>query len=183
RDHEIAQRTAADSQALDRFPGVREPVDEEVVCGRAGIHPPHARQSPKLLDVVHLEHRPRREIREFLVIRGLECERSLTRYERASTRDGAAIEIQPQHKQAAATKGGSRNLREIAATALRGSQCAAALSLPAARLDPQELVDPAPDIVLRSQDKVRHPAMLAQALLLAAQPPAQVARTAPFRMG
>src|SRR5258708_616928 len=183
RDHEFAQRAATDSQALDRFPIVRKPIDEEVVRRRAGIHPPHPAQRLKLPDAVHLEHCPGREIRELLVIRRLECERSFTGDERASARDGTAVEIDAQHEQAAATKGGSRNLREIAATALRRSQCAAARPLPAARLDLQELVDPAPDVVLRSYCEVLHMATLAQALLLAAQPPAQVARYRQLRIG
>src|SRR5213079_1197604 len=79
---------------------------------------PASRPSQKLQYAVQLEHRPGREIREFLVVRRLECERSFAGNERTSARDGTAIEIEAKHEQAAAAKGGSHDLREITATAL-----------------------------------------------------------------
>src|ERR1044072_5649218 len=176
RNQKLAQRARADGKALDRFPLVRKPVDEEVVCRRAGIHPSHARQRLKLPYAVQLEHRPGREVREFLVVRGLECERSFAGNERTSARDGTAIEIEAKHEQASAAKGGIHDLSEIAATALRRRQRTAALPLPPTRLDPQELVDPARDVVLPSYFEMLDPAALAQTLLFATQPPAQVAR-------
>src|SRR2546421_539693 len=159
-----------------RCPRRALPHELPIACLPAGIHPSHARQRLKLPYAVQLEHRPGREIREFLVVRRLECERSFAGNERTSARDGTAIEIEAKHEQAAAAKGGSHDLREIAATALRRSQRTAALPLPPARLDPQELVDPARDVVLLSYFEMLHPAALAQTLLFATQPPAQVAR-------
>src|SRR6267142_194375 len=176
RDHQVAQRAAAYGQALNRFPVVRDPIDEEVVRSRAGIHPPNAGQGLKLPDAVQLQHRSGRKIREFLVVCRFECERSLPGDERAPARDGTSVEIHAQHEELAATEGGSRYLLEIAPAALRRGERGAAQSLPAARLDTQELLDPTPGVVLRTQYEVLDSAALTQAPLLAPQPAAQVAR-------
>src|SRR5262249_9323889 len=122
-------------------------------------------------------------IGELLVVRRLERERPLPCDESAAARDRAPVEVDAQHEEAPAAEPRHRDLLEISAAALRAGQCRTAQTLPAPRLHLQELVDPALDVVTRSEREVLYAAALAKASLLAAEPAAHVARDLGLRIG
>jgi hypothetical protein len=128
------------SAAAASSPQGRTPAARVCICRRSG----HIRSSARFGG----------ELREALVVGGLEGIGAFAGGEARAARDRAAVEIEPAPEQPAATERRVEYLRKVKAIRLRAGHRAALASLPAARLEPQEILDPAPDVVLGLQRDV-----------------------------
>src|SRR5581483_467910 len=145
---------------------------------RAGerVHPLDSLEAVERGDAVELRQHPRREVGEALVVGRLEGEAPGRGEERAAARDRRAIEAHPDAEEPAAAEGFLEHRGREAAIAFARGERAAALALPAARLQGEELLGPAPDVRFWLEAHVRERAALGEPARLARELPARRAR-------
>src|SRR5919109_5551211 len=101
------------------------------------------------------EQRPGRKLGEFLVVGDLEGVGALAGGKAAAPRDRPPLNIEPAEKEPPAGVRRGQDLAEIAPVRLRARHRAAVAPLPPARLEPQEIVDPGADVVVRRERDMR----------------------------